>query len=364
MPKVLHVSANTYPSLNQEHSTKKIWIELAKGFEEYHIMGRAEDNRFHTEQEGNIYLHRIPKLCGTKTFLFTSFFMIYYIKRYKIDRILCQCAILGGLAAVLYSKKAKIPVMVEIHGTIYFEFLRGHRLYDKAAKKILYFVYKNATVVRALNSLMKQQLINLGVQANIVIIENRVNFNTFSIKKNDFHLHNPIRIVSVGGFNWEKGYLETIKMIKELQNEYPVELCLIGGGQLKKDYLKEIDGGPGFKLYDNLPQEQFVNILVDSDIYIQPSLSEGVPRATLEAMACQLPIVSSDAGFITGSIIPNQDALIFRAGHFEELKARLIELINNPILREKLAVQAADDAHKKFEWDRQFEIYRAELLKM
>lgn len=364
MSKILHVSANIYPTLKEQHSTKKIWKELSKGFEEYHILGRADDNRFHTEREGNIFLHRIPGIGGTKFFFLTSFIMIYYLKHYKIDKILCQCAILGGFAAILYAHKYKIPVMVEIHGMIYFEFLSGNRLYDKIVRKLLHYVYRNATVVRALNPLMKQRLLDLGVKANIVIIENRVNLDTFSLKKREFSLHNPIRIVSVGSFNWEKGYLEAIKAIKELAKEYEIELMLIGGGQLKKSYLDEIDESPGFVLYDRLPQEKFVKLLVESDIYIQPSLSEGVPRALLEAMACQLPIITSDAGFIRGSVIPNQDALFFRTGDFGEFREKLVEMIENKILRERLAQKAYEDACEKFEWNHQFELYRNVLMDM
>ena len=52
MIKLLHISANTYPLLNgKHHHTKNIWQELAKGFDEYHILARNETNRYNYSKE-------------------------------------------------------------------------------------------------------------------------------------------------------------------------------------------------------------------------------------------------------------------------------------------------------------------------
>lgn len=41
MIKLLHISANTYPPLDgKHHFTKEIWKELAKGFDEYHVISK------------------------------------------------------------------------------------------------------------------------------------------------------------------------------------------------------------------------------------------------------------------------------------------------------------------------------------
>ena len=63
MIKLLHISANTYPPLDgKHHFTKEIWKELAKGFDEYHVLARSETNNYSYSNEGNIHLHLVPRL--------------------------------------------------------------------------------------------------------------------------------------------------------------------------------------------------------------------------------------------------------------------------------------------------------------
>ena len=118
MIKVLHISQNTYPKFGQkEHHTKRIWQELAKDVNEYHVFARSQDNSFSHTIEGNIHLHLIPKLhLKQRVFILSSFYMIKIIKQYKINRLLVQSALFGGIAATFYSKILNIPIMIEIHG--------------------------------------------------------------------------------------------------------------------------------------------------------------------------------------------------------------------------------------------------------
>lgn len=78
--KLLHISANTYPPLNEKHHhTKNIWKELAKGFDEYHILARSETNKYSFSKEGNIYLHLVPRVTKkSKIFFFYLFLDVLY----------------------------------------------------------------------------------------------------------------------------------------------------------------------------------------------------------------------------------------------------------------------------------------------
>ena len=130
---ILHISANMYSPLQcREHHTKKIWKELSKGFDEYHIIARSKNNKFNHSVEGNIHLHLIPKIITkSRIFIISSFLMYFVIKKYKINYLLCQSALFGGFSAAIFSKVFKIPLMVEIHGDIYFKFMKELSLKDE-----------------------------------------------------------------------------------------------------------------------------------------------------------------------------------------------------------------------------------------
>jgi glycosyltransferase involved in cell wall biosynthesis len=364
MARLLHITPNEYPSIEAEHATKQIWKELAKDVEEYHVIGRSQDQHFHSEREGKLYLHRVPKLKGNKSFLFTSFLMIHYIRKYKIDSMLAQCAILGGIAGVFYSKICRIPIMVEIHGVDYFNFLDGKRVIDKIISGILRWVYANAERVRALNLYMEQMLKERNVKANIVIVQNRADLTLFSPPKANYDFDNEIKIVCVGNFVKLKGHQLLIEAVKQLAKIYPVKLTLVGGGILLEEYKKSTEGLDNFIFYERIQQQQLVELLREADVYAHTSYKEAVPRAIIEAMAMGLPIVTSDAGMIRGLIQDEINGLIFSSGNEDELERQLRRLIENKNLRENLGRQAYKDAKEYYEWSKNFDCYRKVLNDM
>lgn len=362
MARLLHVSANTYPPLNQEHSTKRIWRELAKGFETYHILGRANDNKFHSYCEGNIYLHLVPKIFHTWSFLFTSFLMSSIIKKHQIDILLCQCPIFGGFTAAILGKWYKVPYVQEVHDTYYFDFLKSTNVLHILLSKVYLYVIKNARKVRALNEMMKAMILKYTPQADVRVVENRVDFKIFNFQKTDFSLRKTIHITSIGTFVFRKGYHIAIEAIKRLSEQYDIKLTLVGGGE-DREKLRRLAGEyKNITLYDRIPQEQLSRILADTDIYIQPSLREGMPRTVLEAMAMRLPIIATNVSTIPGVITDHVNGLLIAPSSVDELVEAINMLIIDNALREKIACQGYKDAVQNYEWNKVFQKYRALLL--
>lgn len=364
MAKLLHVSSNTFPPLEIEHTTKKIWRELAKGFDEYHIIARAKNNRFYNGKEGNIYLHLVPNLYSTKSFFISSLHMVNIINKYNIDILLAQCPILGGALATYISKKKKIPIMIEIHGMEYFRILDGDGLINRLASVLIRYSLTRATKIRSLGQRMTEMLVERGIKSNISEIPNRVNIDIFKNPKKDNILSSPIKVVSVGRFVWEKGYDIAIEAITNLQNHYDIELTLIGGGPLKDTYKKIINNNERIKLIEWLPQESFVPMLRSSDIYIQPSLSEGMPRSILEAMAMQLPVITTNVGTIPSVIEDQKNGILINPKSVAQLEDAVNKVIEDSEMRSKLAKNGHYDVVNKYEWNVVFERYRNELLIM
>lgn len=364
MANLLHISSNEFPPLNEEHSTKKIWHELAKGFKQYHILARSKDNKFHNYREGNIFLHLVPKLGKAKSFFFSSVIMIKIIKKYNIDVMLSQCPLMGGYFGTFISKVTKIPIMVEIHGMEYFRILDSKLFYNKVIAKMIRYSFKNATKVRSLSNKMTDMLIERKIEANIIMIPNRVNCELFNMPKIDNKLRGKIKVISVGRFVWEKAYDIAINAIKELHNKYDIELTLIGGGPLYDKYRILAYGCEYINLIQWLPQDQFVPMLNSADIYIQPSISEGMPRTILEAMAVKLPVISSDVGAVSGVIVDKVNGLLIEPNNMISLKNAIEELINNSDLRENIALNGYKDATINYEWNIVFEKYRNEIIDM
>lgn len=369
MPKnLLHLSANQLPDLDSRHHTVRIWEELAKGFDEYHIIGRSRNWKFNYSRKGNIHLHLVPAWGKrNRSFFLSSYFIFYLIKRHQITHLLSQSSIWGGFTATLASRLFSIPHLVEIHGDVYFKYQKSDQWHERILAWISRYSLKRATVVRSLSESMTQALQQMGIKKNIVEIPNRVDLNRFGPPKTDYSLSNPIEIISIGRFVAQKGYEIAIQSILQLEKKRSIRLRLIGGGKLKESLNKLKGQNPNIELIDWVKQEDLIDMMRKADIYIQPSLpnlGEAMPRTILEAMAMGLPIVSSRIAAIPGVLIHEQNALMIKPGHTEELSHSLERLITDQSLRTKVGKKAFQDAREHYEWSKMFSLYRKTLTEM
>lgn len=362
---LMHVSASQFPKLSIHHSTKEIWIELAKGFDSYHLIARSLSNKFEYYNEGNLHLYLIPKISNkSRWFFFTSWVVIYYYFKIKPTHILSQSAIFGGAVCVFLNKLFKVPIMTEIHGEEYFRILEGNKGIRKIGSIYLKYIYNNSNKVRSLNSFMTNKL-NRHQIKNIVEIRGRFNLNVFKKYKENFEISNDVlRLVTVGRFVKEKNYLKLIKVLVE--SDLNFHLTLIGGGILKDDYLTYINQTNSknkFTLIDWCSQAQLVEFIISSDIYIQSSSSEGMPRTIIEAMALKMPIITTDVGSICGVIKHGENGLLITP-ELDDLIYSIKKLVADNSLRYLIANNAYLDAINNYNWEKCFQIYRDEILSM
>jgi glycosyltransferase involved in cell wall biosynthesis len=142
---------------------------------------------------------------------------------------------------------------------------------------------------------------------------------------------------------------------------------LIGGGPLKNEYEKYISENKinsKITLIDWIEQKDMIDMIVNSDIYIQSSVSEGMPRTILEAMALGMPIISTNVGSIEGVLKNGENAIVINPNKADELVDAIEKLINNDELRKNIALKGYRDVVEKYEWSKVFELYRNEIKNM
>jgi len=134
-------------------------------------------------------------------------------------------------------------------------------------------------------------------------------------------------------------------------------LLLVGDGIPElKARLKKVPGAivPG-------PQEDVVPYLQAMDIYVMPSFTETTSLAVLEAMSCELPVISSPVGFIQQYIKHGENGLFFETKNIFELAGKLEHLAADEILRVKLGKAARKTIVEQFNWDKAAEGIAAAL---
>lgn len=363
---VFHLSANQYPRLEVRHHTRDIWQELAKGFDEYHVLARATDNRFSHTVQGNIHLHLVPRLArGGWTFFFTSWLLFVYVRRWRPTHLVAQCPVMGGLAAAAVSAIFRIPLFVEIHGAHYFrEFAIGMKgslatLFYKAFSS---FVFRRASRIRSLSPDMTDRLLTeygCGLASKTVTIPTRVDLRKFHRIKTSYDVTGALNIITVGALTPTKNHLQLIRDLAV--SGIAFRLTIVGAGALLGDcrrLIEDLHLEGQVVLAGKLGHEQLAELLPGQDLYIHYSVSEGLSRAILEAMAVGLPVISTAVGFIRGVLLDEENALVIEKPWASTLPVALGKIQASAGVRQRLGEAARATVLASYEAGAVFDSYR------
>lgn len=165
--------------------------------------------------------------------------------------------------------------------------------------------------------------------------------------KTDWTLHEPVSIAHVAGFRSVKNHIELIGAVKLLTARgYNVKLSLYGDGE-ERDRIEEC-------ILQNQVQESVVlhgfcdNVaphLYESDLFVLPSLYEGISLSIIEAMGTGLPVVASNVGGIPDMITDGEDGLLCEPVA-QSIADKIGMLIEDPELRARLGSQAVRSAER------------------
>ncbi len=206
-------------------------------------------------------------------------------------------------------------------------------------RRLSAFFYKRCRVIPvALSNEIKKTIVQEYKlrENNIPVIFNGENLDHFQ-EKNDYSIADEFRVYHVGRFQPVKNQETIVKAIKELRCEgIPVVGILIGDN--KNDYGEKIRSQIselGANKYILLPgtTSNISQELRKADIFILPSLFEGMPMTLIEAMASGLPIIASKVGGIP-DMLKNGESAILINNPDEELAASIKLLYEKRDLRE------------------------------
>ncbi|MCM8802497.1 MAG: glycosyltransferase family 4 protein [Candidatus Omnitrophica bacterium] len=233
--------------------------------------------------------------------------------------------------------------------------------------KIFLNVFKKADGIIVLSNEMKRELESYNFKKEkLFLIPNAVDVNKFKpseqkeILKTKFGYKGEKIIIYAGRLTEQKGVEYLIRSFRELEIKEKL-LIILGEGDLKNKLEKLT---LELRISDSVlflgKKENIIPYLQISDLFVLPSLGEGLPIVLLEAMACGLPVVVSKVGGNIDIVEDGINGYLIEPGNIYQIKNAIEDLLKN----EEKIKKIGEINRKKIERDYSFEVIIERYLKL
>ncbi len=281
--------------------------------------------------------------------------LVDVVRYQQLDLLHVHYAIPHASAAFMAKQILKtygihIPVVTTLHGTDIT--LIGK---DPTCKPVVAFSINQSDGVTAVSShLMKATYDNFDIQKEITVIPNFVDLSRFSLKPKD-HFKKAIApnneriVVHTSNFRKVKRTEDVIHIFKALLAKVPAKLLMVGDGP-ERVVCEQLcrDLGTCERIRFLGKQDAVEEILSVADLFIMPSETESFGLAALEAMACKVPVISSNAGGLPELNIHGVTGFMSAVGDVDDMAKNAIFILESD---DKLATFKAAALNRAQQFD-------------
>ncbi|MBS3913285.1 MAG: N-acetyl-alpha-D-glucosaminyl L-malate synthase BshA [Bacteroidetes bacterium] len=258
------------------------------------------------------------------------------VKTVSLDLVHVHYAIPHASAALLAKMILKdhgytLPVITTLHGT-------DITLVGKEAtfEDVVCWSINNSDAVTAVSESLKQDTYqHFDITREIEVIPNFIDFDRFNKKAKD-HFKKAIApngeriLVHTSNFRKVKRVEDVVEVFCKVAKKIPSKLLLIGDGPERSHIEKMAREMDCFERITFLgKQEAIEEILSVGDLFLLPSATESFGLAALEAMACEVPVISSNTGGIPEVNIHGVTGYMSEVGDVEDMAANALKIISD-----------------------------------
>lgn len=341
---------------------------LAKKGHEVHFITYSQPTRLDFFNE-NLFYHEVnirsyPLFKYPPYELALASKMVDVAKNEKLDLLHVHYAIPHASAAVLAKQILKtegilIPVVTTLHGTDIT--LVGK---DPSYEPVVTFSINQSDGVTAVSEdLRKDTFKHFNITRDIKVIPNFIDLEKFQRQRKD-HFKTAIcpngekLIVHTSNFRKVKRVDDVVRIFKKISDTIPARLLLVGDGP-ERGHIEGLCRELG--IYDEVrflgKLEAVEEVLSVADLFLMPSEKESFGLAALEAMACQVPVISSNAGGIPELNVDGVTGYTADIGDVEDMTKKALHILSEENL-DTFKHNALERA-KEFDIEKVLPVYEA-----
>lgn len=288
----------------------------------------------------------------------------------KLDLLHVHYAIPHASAAyiakqILKEKNYHLPFITTLHGTDIT--LVGK---DETFIPVVTFSINQSDGITSVSQSLKDETYqNFDITKDIAVIPNFIDFSRFK-KLDKEHFRKVIAkngekiIVHTSNFRKVKRVEDVVKVFCKIKESIPAKLLLVGDGperqnveKLTRQVCMEDD------VYFLGKQEAVEELLAIADLFVLPSETESFGLAALEAMACEVPVISTNTGGIPEINVQGVTGYLSNVGDVDDMAANAIKILSDEFTLLQFRKNAIAQANK-FSLDSILPMYEAYYRKV
>jgi N-acetyl-alpha-D-glucosaminyl L-malate synthase BshA len=273
----------------------------------------------------------------------------------KLDLLHVHYAIPHASAAVfakhiLREKGIHIPVITTLHGTDIT--LVGK---DKTFEPVVTYSINESDVITTVSESLKADTYkNFNIRKEIDVVPNFIDFDRFNKQKKD-HFRKAIApfdepiIAHTSNFRKVKRVEDVIRIFDKIIQHTPAKLLMIGDGPERaraEEMCRELDTCDHVRFLGK--QEAVEEILSVCELFLLTSEHESFGLSALEAMACEVPVISTNAGGIPEVNIDGVTGFLNNVGDVDGMAGNALKLLSDKAMLKQFKQNAFKHA-KEFD---------------
>ena len=347
----------------------ELGISLAQRGHEVHFITYRQPVRL-ALLNPNIYYHEVtvpeyPLFHYQPYELALSSKIVDTVKLHQIDLLHVHYAIPHAFAGYMAKKMLEdlgisLPMVTTLHGTD-ITLVGNHPNYKTAVS----FSINQSDYVTSVSEDLKKSTYSLfSTQKEITVIPNFI-----EDKMKEYDMGNCVRtqlaqpdehiITHISNFRKVKRISDVVHIFYEVQKELPCKLMMVGDGPERRDaelLAKRLGIEEKIIFFGN--SHEVDRILRYSDLFLLPSETESFGLAALEAMACSVPVISSNAGGLPEVNVQGVTGFLSDVGDVNDMAAHALYILSDAQRLEQFKKQAYEHS-KVFNIDAIVPLYEA-----
>ena len=335
----------------------ELGLALAKKGHQIHFITYKRPARLIHFHE-NVYFHEVSgadyplfEYAPYETSLASK--MVDVIKYEKLDILHVHYAIPHAAVAymarqILKSHGIIIPVVTTLHGTDIT--LVGA---DKTFAPVVEFSINNSDGTTAVSKMLKDETEKIfNIDDPIEVIYNFIDFERFrKVDKDHFRMalapDGEKVLIHVSNFRKVKRVEDVIKVFNTVHKQIPAKLLLVGDGPERnvcEALCRELGVCDDVRFLGK--QDAVEELLAIADVFIIPSQNESFGLAALEAMACEVPVVSTNIGGLPEVNIDGKTGFLCDVGDVEAMAEKVLYILEDEDRHKQFRKNALEHAQK------------------